>query len=98
MEATDVEPEVTKRDASYWRDLVFTRLFPALFFSVFLARQLLFRWGGLSSLHAPDDFLFLGPQCLALAYFTMLLILCSVRLPNAGTDHRPGLVCIASAC
>src|SRR6266849_2562756 len=40
MEATDVEPEVTKRDASYWRDLVFSRLFPALFFSIFLARLL----------------------------------------------------------
>src|SRR5712691_8642627 len=50
MEATDVEPEVTKRDAAYWRDLVFSRLFPALFFSIFLARQLLFVWGGLSSL------------------------------------------------
>jgi protein-S-isoprenylcysteine O-methyltransferase Ste14 len=95
MEATDVEPEVSKRDASYWRDLVLSRLFPALFFSIFLARQLLFVWGGLSSLHRPDDYLFLLQQCLALAYFTMLVILYSVRLPKRGTDHRLGVVFIA---
>src|SRR5258708_19439923 len=94
MEATDVEPEVTKRDASYWRDLVFSRLLPALFFSVFLARQLLFVWAGLSSLHRPDDYLFLLQQCLALAYFTMLVVLYSVRLPKRGTDHRLGVVFI----
>src|SRR5260370_15477989 len=95
MEATDVEPEVTKRDASYWRDLVFSRLFPALFFSIFLARQLLFVWGGLSSLHRPDDYLFLLQQCLALAYFTLLVILYSVRLPKRGTDPRLGVAFIA---
>src|SRR5229473_5536831 len=95
MEATDVEPQVTKRDASYWRDLVFSRLLPALFFSIFLARQLLFVWGGLSSLHRPNDSLFLLQQCLALAYFTMLVILYSVRLPKRGTDHRLAVVFIA---
>src|SRR5713226_4390720 len=95
MEATDVEHEATKRDASYWRDLVFSRLFPALFLSIFLARQLLFVWGGLSSLHKPDDYLFLLQQCLALAYFTMLVILYSVRLPKRGTDHRLGVIFIA---
>lgn len=95
MEATDVETEVTKRDAPYWRDLVFSRLLPALFFSIFLARQLLFVWGGLISLHRPDDYLFLLQQCLALAYFTMLVILYSVRLPKRGTDHRLGVVFIA---
>src|SRR5260370_15389664 len=78
MEATDVEPEVTKRDASYWRDLVFSRLLPALFFSIFLARQLLFVWGGLSSLHSPRDYLFLLQQCLALAYFATLVMLFNV--------------------
>src|SRR5260370_14652412 len=94
-EATDVDPEVTKRDACSWRDLVFSRLLPALFFSIFLARQLLFVWGGLSSLHRPGDYLFLLQQCLALAYFTMLVILYSVRLPKRGTDHRLGVVVIA---
>src|SRR5260370_14664464 len=87
MEATDVEPEVTKRDASYWRDLVFSRLLPALFFSIFLARQLLFVWGGLGSLHRPGDYLFLLHQCLALAYFTMLGILYTAPLPHRGHDH-----------
>src|SRR5260370_1530761 len=95
MEATDVEPEVTKRDASYVREILLSRLFPALFCSIFLGRQLLFVWGGLSSLHRPDDYLFLLQQCLALAYFTMLVILYSVRLPKRGTDHRLGVVFIA---
>src|SRR5260370_17249465 len=94
-EATDVEPAVTNGDAAYWRDLVFSRPLPALFFSIFLARQLLFVWGGLSSLHRPGDYLFLLQQCLALAYFTMLVILYSVRLPKRGTAHRLGVVVIA---
>src|SRR5260370_9105095 len=82
MEATDVEPEVTKRDASYWRDLVFSRLFPALFFTIFLARHLLFVWGGLSSLHKPSDYLFLLRHYLALAHFPMLCIVPHARLPR----------------
>src|SRR5260370_38344454 len=89
MEATDVEPGVTKRDSSYWRDLAFSRLFPALFFSVFLARQLLFVWGGLTSLPRPGDYPFLPQQGPALAYFTILVLLYSARLPNPGTDPRP---------
>src|SRR5438128_5852432 len=95
MQAADVETEVSKRDASYWRDLAFSRLLPALFFSIFLARQLLFVWGSLGSLHRPGDYLFLLQLCLALAYFTMLVILYSVRLPKRGTDHRLGVVFIA---
>ena len=95
MVATDVEIEVTKRDLAYWRDLVFSRVVPALFFSFFLARQLLFVWGGVHLLSTPGDYLFLVQQCLALAYFTMLVVLYSVRLPKRGTDHRLGVVFVA---
>ena len=86
---------MSKRPAGYWRDLVFSRLLPALFFSLFLARQVLFVWGGLQSLHSATDYLFLLQQCLALAYFTMLVVLYSMRLPARGTDHRLGVIFIA---
>jgi protein-S-isoprenylcysteine O-methyltransferase Ste14 len=95
MVGADVKQDVSKRAPAYWRDLLFSRLLPALFFSVFLARQLLFVWAGLRSLHGPYDYLFLVQQCLALAYFTMLVILYSVRLPKRGTDQRLGVVFIA---
>jgi len=95
MVATGVEDEVSARPESYWRDLVFSRVLPALFFSLFLARQLLFVWGGLQAPHTLVDYLFLLQQCLALAYFTMLVVLYSVRLPKRGTDHRLGVVFIA---
>ncbi len=95
MLATDVDTTVTKRDAGYWRDLIFSRVAPALFFSIFLARQLLFVWSGLQTLRKPDDYLFLLQQCLALAYFTLLVVLYSVRLPKRGTDRRLGVIFIA---
>src|SRR5260370_32487441 len=95
MLATDVDTAVNKRDAGYWRDLVFSRVAPALFFSIFLARQLIFVWSGLQTLRKPDDYLFLLQQCLALAYFTLLVVLYSVRLPKRGTDRRLGVVFIA---
>src|SRR3979411_1235793 len=94
MAATGVEDEVRTRGA-YWRDLVFSRLLPALFFSVFLARQLLFVWDGLHSVRQPSDYLFVLQQLLALAYFTMLVVLYSTRLPRRGTDHRAAVVFIA---
>ena len=95
MIAAGVEDHLSKRPAGYWRDLVFSRLLPALFFSLFLARQVLFVWGGLQSLHSATDYLFLLQQCLALAYFTMLVVLYSMRLPARGTDHRLGVIFIA---
>jgi protein-S-isoprenylcysteine O-methyltransferase Ste14 len=95
MIAAGVEDDLSKRPSGYWRDLVFSRLLPALFFSLFLARQVLFVWGGLQSLHSATDFLFLVQQCLALAYFTMLVVLYSMRLPARGTDHRLGVIFIA---
>jgi hypothetical protein len=95
MAAPGVADEVQKGAGAYWRDLVFSRLLPALFFSVFLARQLLFLWDGLHSVHNAYDYLFVLQQLLALAYFTMLVVLYTTRLPKRGTDHRVAVVFIA---
>jgi protein-S-isoprenylcysteine O-methyltransferase Ste14 len=95
MAAPGVTDTVQKGAGAYWRDLVFSRLLPALFFSIFLARQLLFAWDGLRSVRQPGDYLFVLQQLLALAYFTLLVILYSTRLPKRGTDHRAAVVFIA---
>ena len=95
MASPGVAEHVQRRSGAYWRDLVFSRLLPALFFSVFLARQLIFAWGGLNSAKHPIDYLFVLQQVLALAYFTMLVVLYSTRLPKRGTDHRLAVVFIA---
>ena len=84
-----------KRTWPYWRELLFSRLLPALFFSVFLARQLLLTWDGLSTAHKASDYLFVLQQVLALAYFTMLVVLYSTRLPRRGTDQRAAVIFIA---
>jgi protein-S-isoprenylcysteine O-methyltransferase Ste14 len=95
MAAPGVTDQAPRGAGAYWRDLVFSRLLPALFFSVFLARQLLFLWDGLHAVHQPSDYLFVLQQLLALAYFTMLVVLYSTRLPKRGTDHRAAVVFIA---
>ena len=95
MASSPVAEHTDRRSGSYWRDLVFSRLLPALFFSVFLARQLIFVWGGLNSARSSNDYLYLLQQLLALAYFTMLVVLYSTRLPKRGTDHRLAVVFIA---
>jgi protein-S-isoprenylcysteine O-methyltransferase Ste14 len=79
----------------YWRELLFGRLLPAVFFSFFLVRYLLTFWGSLEHVHRPFDYLFVLQQLLALAYFTMLVVLYSTRLPAKGTDHRLAVVVIA---
>ena len=84
-----------RRTGQYWRDLLFSRLLPALFFSVFLARYLLTFWGSLHAVQRPFDYLYVLQQALALAYFTMLVVLYSTRLPARGTDHRFAVVVIA---
>jgi protein-S-isoprenylcysteine O-methyltransferase Ste14 len=89
------DPVKEKRSWAYWRELVFSRLLPALFFSIFLARQLLFTWDGLRSVHKTSDYFFVLQQVLALAYFTMLVVLYSTRLPKRGTDHRAAVIFIA---
>jgi protein-S-isoprenylcysteine O-methyltransferase Ste14 len=94
MAATSVEDQV-RSSGRRWRDLVFGRLIPALFFSIFLARQLILVWDGLHSVRQAADYLFVFQQLLALAYFVMLVVLYSTRLPARGTDHRLAVVFIA---
>jgi protein-S-isoprenylcysteine O-methyltransferase Ste14 len=84
-----------RRTGAYWRELLFGRLLPAVFFSIFLARYLLSFWEGLHAIKQPTDYLFVLQQALALAYFTMLVVLYSTRLPKQGTDHRLGVIFIA---
>jgi protein-S-isoprenylcysteine O-methyltransferase Ste14 len=66
-----------------------------VFFSLFLVRQLVLLAGGLPAIRQPSDLLFLVQQLLALAYFTMLVVLYAVRLPQRGTDHRLAVIFIA---
>jgi protein-S-isoprenylcysteine O-methyltransferase Ste14 len=88
-------PPTRFRTGRYWRELIFSRLLPALFFSVFLARYVLTTWGSLHAIRQPSDYLFVTQQFLALAYFTMLVVLYSTRLPARGTDHRLAVIFIA---
>ena len=106
MVATGVEEDVrhdaqsgpplpARRTGQYWRELIFSRLLPALFFSVFLARYILTLWDSAHAIRQPSDYLFLIQQVLGLAYFTMLVVLYSTRLPARGTDHRLAVIFIA---
>jgi protein-S-isoprenylcysteine O-methyltransferase Ste14 len=95
MTALGVAELVQRRSAAYWRDLVLGRLLPSLFFSLFLARQLILLWSGIQGFHGPSDLLFILQQALALAYFTLLVVLYAVRLPQRGTDHRLAVIFIA---
>ena len=81
--------------ADYWRDLLLGRLVPSLFFSLFLARQLVLLWSGFHGIRQPSDAFFVVQQLLALAYFTLLVVLYAVRLPQRGTDHRATVIFIA---
>jgi protein-S-isoprenylcysteine O-methyltransferase Ste14 len=93
MVATEVKS--TPKNGSYWRDLVFGRLVPALFFSVFVADQVLQVTSSAQAARTFSDYLFVARQLLALAYFTMLVVLYSTRQPARGTDHRLTVVFIA---
>ncbi len=95
QDAPKGQPEPQRRTGRYWRELIFSRLLPALFFSVFLARYLLTVWDSSHAIRQPSDYLFLIQQILALAYFTMLVVLYSTRLPARGTDHRLAVIFIA---
>ena len=96
MSATRVAEGVRARSsAGYWRDLLFSRLAPALFFSLFLARQLVLTYGGFHGVRSAGDALFVLQQALALTYFSMLIVLYTVRLPRRGTDHRAYVIFVA---
>jgi protein-S-isoprenylcysteine O-methyltransferase Ste14 len=92
---TGVAESAQERPAAYWRDLLLGRLAPSLFFSLFLARQLVLLAAGFHGIRQPSDALFLVQQLLALAYFTMLVVLYAVRLPRRGTDRRLAVIFIA---
>ena len=93
MVATEIKQGV--RDGAYWRDLVFGRLLPALFFAVFVADQLLQVVSSVQSARSVSDYLFVFRQLLALSYFTMLVVLYSTRQPAKGTDHRLAVIFVA---
>src|SRR5437016_11451490 len=95
MAASGVAEHVQRRSGAYCRDLLFSRLLPSLFFSLFLSRQLILLAGSLHGIRQPSDLLFLVQQLLALAYFTMLVVLYAVRLPQRGTDRRLAVIFIA---
>ena len=95
MAATGVAEHVQRRSVAYWRDLLFSRLVPSLFFSLFLARQLILLGGSIPGIRQPTDLLYVGQQLLALTYFTLLVVLYAVRLPQRGTDHRLAVIFIA---
>ncbi len=95
MAATGVVEEAPRRSAAYWWDLALGRLVPSLFFSLFLARQLILLGGGLHGVRSAADLLFLVQQLLALAYFTMLVVLYAVRLPRRGSDRRLTVIFVA---
>src|SRR2546427_7550703 len=93
MVAAGVHSE--RRTGAYWRDLVFGRVLPALFFSLFVADHVLQLSETVQSARTFSDYLFVLRQVLALSYFTMLVVLYSTRLPQRGTDHRLGVILVA---
>ena len=95
MAATGAVEGVRRRSPAYWRDLLLGRLIPSLFFSLFLAREVILLWGGVQGVRRPLDLLYVLQQVLALTYFTMLVILYAVRLPQRGTDRRLAVIFIA---
>src|SRR2546423_14752594 len=86
MAVTGVAEQVQRRSGAYWRDLVFSRLIPSLFFALFLARELVLLAGAIPGVHRPIDLLFVLQQALALAYFPILVVLFAFRLPQRGAD------------
>jgi len=85
-----------RRGGSYWFDIVFGRLLPASFFSVFIVDKLLLVASSVSRLQAPgaqaSDYLAAANQLLGLAYFTLLVVLYTVRLPKRAGDARPWII------
>jgi protein-S-isoprenylcysteine O-methyltransferase Ste14 len=89
------EVKSAARDGAYWRELILGRLVPALFFAVFVADQLIQLSLSVHTARTASDYLFVLRQLLALAYFTMLVVLYSTRQPAKGTDHRIAVIFVA---
>lgn len=84
-----------RKNGAYRRELVFGRVLPALFFSIFVADQLVQLSVTFGTARTFSDWLFVVRQLLALTYFTMLVVLYSTRIPQKGTDHRLGVIFVA---
>lgn len=95
MTVSGVAEHVHRRSGAYWQELIFSRLVPAVFFSLFVARQLLVVGDGVQHMQKPSDALFVLQQTLALAYFTLLVVLYATRVPKRGSDMRAAVVFIA---
>lgn len=95
MAVSEALEGVRGHPAAYWRDLLLGRLVPSVFFSLFLARQLILLWSGFHGIRQASDVFFVVQQLLALTYFTLLVVLYAVRLPRRGTDHRAAVIFIA---
>jgi protein-S-isoprenylcysteine O-methyltransferase Ste14 len=95
MQVSGVAEAGGRRAGAYWRDLLLGRLVPALVFSLFLVRQLVLLSGSVGGVRTVLDALFVVQQVLALVYFTLLVVLYAVRLPQKGTDHRLAVIFIA---
>ena len=83
---------------AYWLDLVFGRTLPALFFGLFMIVQLVGVAGAAGHLRpgaAPDEYLAFVNKVLRLAFFTMLIVMYSARLPAKRADRRPGVVAVS---
>ena len=93
MVAAGIQNE--RKNGAYWRELIFGRVVPALFFSIFVADQLVQLSVTFGTAKTFSDWLFVIRQLLALTYFTMLVILYSTRLPQKGTDHRLSVIFVA---
>ena len=95
MQVSGVAEGAQRRSPAYWRDLLLGRLAPALVFSLFLVRQLVLLSGSVGGVRTFGDTLFVVQQALALVYFTLLVVLYAVRLPQRGTDHRLAVIFVA---
>jgi protein-S-isoprenylcysteine O-methyltransferase Ste14 len=95
-ESVHVTAPERRRGRAYWFDIIFGRLLPACFFSVFIVDKLLVAAASLNALQRPHaqatDYLYAVNQVLGLAYFTLLVVLYIVRLPKRAGDARPWII------
>lgn len=95
-ETVTARVQARPRATSYWFDIVFGRLIPALFFGIFIVDKAILVRDSFRSLtfdpsHASA---YLGPlsQVLGLVYFSLLAFLYAIRLPKRAGDGRPLMI------
>ena len=96
---TGARVETRSRTTAYWFDIIFGRLLPAIFFSIFIVDKAILTADSLQGLsrdqgHATAYLAFLN-QVLALFYFCLLAVLYVVRLPRRAGDARPAMVLVS---